>query len=75
MKKTWLHDTLLKIRTSEEAKAEAYDNRTIIISGIPNYLRADSIMEQFGVDAGAIVGLELPRENSKLRDLRNEIAD
>ena len=70
MRKTWLHDSLLKVKTSDDAKAEAFDNRTILLNGLPKHLRAENILEYFGSDAGAIVGLELPTENSKLRDLR-----
>lgn len=60
LRRTWVHDALLKVRTSEEAKQEAYDNRTVILSGIPKHLRPHTIIEHFGKNAGAVVGLELP---------------
>ena len=65
---------MIKIRTKDDAKSEAYDNRTVIINGIPKYLRAENIIEHFGKNQGAIVGVELPQENTKLRDLRRELA-
>lgn len=74
LRKTWLHDSLIKIRTKDDAKPEAYDNRTVIINGIPKHLSAEAIIKYFAKDAGAIVGVELPQENTKLRDLRREIA-
>lgn len=74
LRKTWLHDSLIKIRTKDDAKPEAYDNRTVIINGIPKHLSAEAIMKYFAKEAGAIVGVELPQENTKLRDLRREIA-
>jgi len=60
LRKTWLHDSLIKVRTQEDAKAEAYDNRTVILHGLPKHLRAEIVLEAFGVQAGAIVGIELP---------------
>lgn len=44
LRKTWLHDALLKIKTSEDVKAEAFDNRTVILNGIPKHLRAETIL-------------------------------
>ena len=44
LRKTWLHDALLKIKTSEDVKAEAFDNRTVILHGIPKHLRAETIL-------------------------------
>ena len=47
----------------------------MVLWGIPKYLRADTIVEHFGKDAGAVVGIELPQENSKLKELRQKQAD
>jgi len=60
LRRTWVHDALLKVRTSEEAKQEAFGNRTVVLSGIPKHLRPQTIIEHFGKNAGAVVGLELP---------------
>ena len=75
LKKTWVHDCLIKVKTADEAKAESFDNRTVIVAGIPKYLGCEAVVDRFARDAGALVGLELPKENSKLRDLRHEIAN
>ena len=60
LRQTWLHDSLLKVRTNEDAKHEAYDNRTVIINGIPKHLRAEQVLAHFGEKSGAVVGIELP---------------
>lgn len=59
----------------EDAKREVYDNRTVILHGIPRHLRAESVLEHFAKNAGAVVAIELPQENSKLRDLRRAQAE
>ena len=75
LRKTWLHDSLLKIKTQEDVKGEAFDNRTVVVNGIPKHMRVEVVLEQFfAKDAGAVVGIELPQENSKLRDLLHEVA-
>ena len=74
LRKTWLHDSLLKIKTLDDVKAEAFDNRTIILNGLPKHLNTQGILDYFGPKAGAIVGIEMPQENSKLRELRREVA-
>ena len=75
LRKTWLHDCLIKAKTSEDAKAEAFDNRTVIINGLPRYLRAEQIIEYFGSGQGAVVGIELPMQNTKLAELRRKVED
>lgn len=49
LRKTWLHDCLIKIRTLDDSKAEAFDNRTVILNGLPKHLRAERIIEYFGL--------------------------
>ena len=76
LRKTWLHDTLLKVRTSQDVKNEAFDNRTVILHGIPKHLRAEQLLEHFTSSSQhSVVGVELPLENTKLRDLRKKIAE
>jgi len=72
LRKTWVHDSLLKVKTADDAKTEVFDNRTIVLSGIPKHLRAEQVIEYFGKDAGAVVGLELPQENVRLSELRRK---
>jgi hypothetical protein len=38
LRKHWFGDSLLKIRLQQDAKREAFDNRTIIIRDLPNDL-------------------------------------
>jgi len=75
LRKTWMHDSLLKIKTLDDAKREVFDNRTVILHGIPRHLRAETILEHFAKNAGSVVGIELPQENSKLKDLRRAQVD
>ena len=70
LRQTWVQDSLLKVRTQADAKSESFDNRTVIINGIPKHLRAEAILEYFTKDAGAVVGIELPTQNAKLKELR-----
>jgi len=74
LRQTWLQDSLVKVKTREDAKSEAFDNRTVIINGLPKHLKAEQILDYFGQSSGAIVGIEMPKENSKLRDLRNALS-
>ena len=82
MKKTWLHDSLLKIKTRDDIKQESFGNRTVVIHGIPRHLTSENVLDYFCGDlkekeklVGAVVGIELPQENVKLRDLRGRIAE
>ena len=75
LRKTWLHDCLIKIKTSDDAKSEAFDNRTVILNGLPRHLRAESIMDYYGEGEGAIVGVEMPMQNTKLSELRKKVAE
>lgn len=76
LRKTWVQDSLLKVKTQSDVKAEAYDNRTVVVQGIPKHMRAEVLLQQlFGEDAGAVVGVEMPQVNQKLQELRREIAN
>ena len=73
--KTWVGDSLLKVKTQADAKKEHFNNRTVLIQNIPKYLNTDKVLEVFGKDAGTIVGIELPRQNTKLKNLRYAIEE
>ena len=75
LRKTWIHDSLLKVKTSDDAKTEVFDNRTVVLSGLPRHLRAEQVIEYFGKGAGAVVGLEIPAENTRLSELRRKQAE
>lgn len=38
LRQHWLEDSLLKVKTAEDAKAEHFDNRTVLLRGFPNHL-------------------------------------
>jgi hypothetical protein len=72
LRKLWIGDSLLKIRMQEDVKKEAYDNRTIIIRELPTHLNQRQILETFGEENGAIVGIELPMENVAMAEYVEE---
>ena len=73
--KTWVGDSLLKVKTQADAKKEHFNNRTVLIQNIPKYLNTDKVLEVFCKNAGTIVGIELPRQNTKLKNLRYAIEE
>ena len=73
LKRCWIRDCLLKVRSAADAKEEDFSNRTVIIQNIPKNLNAEQVLDYYGKDTGAIVGLELPTENTKLKQIREEI--
>ena len=66
---------MLKVKTQADSKREHFNNRTILIQNIPKYLTSDKVLEVFGKEAGTIVGIELPRQNTKLKNLRLAIEE
>lgn len=72
LRKHWFLDTLLKVKTSADTKREDFSNRTVIIQNIPKYLNSDQILNYFGKN-GAVVGMELPMVNSRLKKIREEL--
>ena len=73
LRKKWVSDCILKVKTVNDVKKEHFNNRTIVIMNIPGHLGTDKAMEAFGKDSGKIVGIELPKQNVKLKELRNAI--
>ena len=50
-----------------------FDNRTVMIRGLPtNWTQRDIIQSFTEEDIGAIVGIELPMENTKVAELLDE---
>ena len=50
VRKTWIKDSLLKVRTSQDLKSESFDNRTVIVSGIPKHLSSEKLLDYFARD-------------------------
>ena len=63
------------MKTSEDAKKEHFNNRTIVINNIPKYMSTEKALDHFGKNAGKIVGIELPRQNLKLKELRYAVEE
>ncbi len=69
LRKTWIGDSLLKVKLDTDANKELFDNRTILIRNIPTHLNQRQILETFaGENVGAVVGVELPQERIKVTD-------
>jgi hypothetical protein len=73
LRKTWVSDSLIKVKTINDVKKEHFNNRTVLLSNIPGYLSTEKAIEIFGKKSGKIVGIELPKQNVKLRELRSAI--
>ena len=59
----------MKIKTSSDARQEIFDNRTVIIRGLPSHWNQKDVIESFAeLNNGCFVGLELPMENAKAAD-------
>ena len=60
LRKTWIGDSLVKVKLDTDANKESFDNRTIIIRNIPTNFNQRQILETFADEnAGAVVGIEL----------------
>lgn len=69
LRKIWIGDSPVKAKIDSDANKEMYDNRTILIRGIPNHFNSRHILETFGGEnGGAVVGIELPTENIKVAE-------
>ena len=68
LRNMWIGNSLLKVRMQEDVKREAFGNRTIIIMDLPTHLNQRQVLETFGEDSGAVVGIELPMENVAVAD-------
>jgi hypothetical protein len=59
LRKTWLQDKLLKIRTASDAKTETHKERTVIVANLDQNLKSIdlvNVMSKFG----AVTSVELP---------------
>jgi hypothetical protein len=63
----------LKVRSNEDARAEQFDNRTVIIRGLPSHWTQSDILNSFTkLNSGCVIGLELPMQNAEAADLLAE---
>lgn len=68
----WLEDAKLKVKTMADVRAEQFDQRTVVLRNIPTWMKASDVLNTFMPEYGAVVGIELPSENTKLKELRRE---
>lgn len=72
LKKEWIGASLIKVKTSDEAKREHFNNRTILVREIPKYLRVEHVLTLFGAKYGAVTNIELPTEKTAIREIIEE---
>eukprot|EP00352_Strombidinopsis_acuminata_P000464 CAMPEP_0176348752 /NCGR_PEP_ID=MMETSP0126-20121128/8122_1 /TAXON_ID=141414 ORGANISM="Strombidinopsis acuminatum, Strain SPMC142" /NCGR_SAMPLE_ID=MMETSP0126 /ASSEMBLY_ACC=CAM_ASM_000229 /LENGTH=105 /DNA_ID=CAMNT_0017697743 /DNA_START=627 /DNA_END=944 /DNA_ORIENTATION=- len=65
MRHIWVGDKLIKLRYYKDAKKEHFNQRTIIIRGIPTSFQLNDIIELFD-KSGAISSVELPTKSKAL---------
>jgi len=69
LRKTWIGDSLLKVKLAADANKELFENHTTLTRNIPTHLNQRQILETFASEsAGAVVGIELPQERIKVSD-------
>jgi len=68
----WLTDAKLKVKTMADVRAEQFDQRTVVLRNIPTWMKANDVINTFMPEYGAVVGIELPSEHTKLKELRRE---
>jgi RNA recognition motif-containing protein len=59
LKKTWIDDKLIKVRTMKDRHLEHYDNRTIVIKDLPTNAKSRHVIE-FMKTFGVITSVEMP---------------
>lgn len=65
MRHVWVGDKLIKLRYYKDAKKEHFNQRTLVLRGIPTSFQASDIIELFD-DSGAIAAIELPTKSVAL---------
>ena len=63
LRKTWIGDKLLKIRTVSDIKGESHTDRTIIVGGLENNVDVHDLVNVFN-NFGAVTSIELPTIDS-----------
>jgi hypothetical protein len=66
LRKHWIDDCLLKVKTLKDMKTEAFDDRTIVVNGVAAHADLVDLVNQFG-RFGAITHIELPSVDSVVK--------
>lgn len=72
LRKHWIGDSLLKVKTKEDAAREHFNNRTVLVREIPKYLRVEHVLSLFGTRYGAVTNVELPTEKIAIKHIIEE---
>lgn len=76
LRSIWVGDQKLRVKTESDAKTETFDHRTVILRDIPTHVSQRQIIEAFGAECGAIVGIEMPMENVAMSEyVEKRLAD
>lgn len=63
LKKTWIDDKLIKVRTMKDKHIEHFDNRTVVMKDIPTNIKVRHVLEFFKT-FGVITNIEMPLKDS-----------
>mmetsp|Transcript_24320 Transcript_24320/g.37598 ORF Transcript_24320/g.37598 Transcript_24320/m.37598 type:complete len:149 (+) Transcript_24320:472-918(+) len=63
LRKYWIQDKLLKIKTNKDKFTEEHKNRTLVVSGLQSHTTAEDLVNHFG-KYGAITLVEAPTIDS-----------
>lgn len=67
LRKKWLGDRLLKVKTLKDQEAESFDARTLVLTDLPKNIRNDELLNAASA-LGAVTHLELPVVDRYVRD-------
>jgi len=59
LRKTWMYDKLLKVKTLKDRQQETFKERTIIIQNLPSHISPEELSDNLST-FGAITSIEAP---------------
>jgi hypothetical protein len=66
LRKKWIQDKLLRVRTLKDMEREGFNDRTIIITNVTPNISVQEVVNAFH-NFGAITSVELPSIDSKVK--------
>lgn len=59
LRKQWIHDSLLKVKTLADLKNEGHADRTVVVAGLASHYRPADVVNVLN-NFGAVTSIELP---------------
>ena len=66
LRKLWIDNRMLKMKTKADKFTEEFKNRTIIVTGFPNHVKDLELAEHFS-QFGAVTHLEVPSQDAYIK--------